>query len=210
LYQGTRSYVFIHTSDIKRMRRKSIIKNYKIHELFLLFLSYSFIGWLYEVLLGIFVFQLGFVNRGFLFGPYCPVYGFGALLFILTLEKMKDVKIRVFNINLTPCLILALITTMTTLVELITSYLMEAVLGEWLWDYTGYFMNFQGRIALSTSLRFGLGGMVILYILNPWLKNKILPNRYTKMISYILFVVFAIDMIARLFVGSNFTNAIKM
>lgn len=187
-----------------------IIKNYKIHELFILFISYSFIGWLYEVLLGIFVFHLGFVNRGFLFGPYCPVYGFGALLFILTLEKIKGKKNCVINLNLTPFLILSLITIMTTIVELITSYIMEFVLGEWLWDYSGYFMNFQGRIALSTSLRFGFGGMVILYILNPWIKKKILTDERTIRISYILFVVFVIDIITRFFLGSNFTNAIKI
>lgn len=187
-----------------------IIKNYKIHELFILFISYSFIGWLYEVLLGIFVFHLGFVNRGFLFGPYCPVYGFGALLFILTLEKIKGKKICVINLNLTPFLILSLITIMTTIVELITSYIMEFVLGEWLWDYTDYFMNFQGRIALSTSIRFGLGGMIILYALNPWIKKKVLPDKRIKMISYILFMAFIIDIVARPFLGSNFTNAIKM
>lgn len=67
------------------------------------FLIYSVIGWIYEVLLEYFVFHHGFVNRGFLFGPYCPIYGFGALIFLIGLRGLYTRKIFVkygsFKVN---------------------------------------------------------------------------------------------------------------
>ena len=59
------------------------------------------------------------------------------------------------------------IVVLTTALELLASYLMEYLLGGWQWDYTRFAFNFQGRIALNPSIRFGLGGMVFLYILQP-------------------------------------------
>ena len=55
----------------------------------------------------------------------------------------------------------------TTVIELIASYIMEFTMGGWQWDYTRFAFNFQGRIALNPSIRFGIGGMVILYLLHP-------------------------------------------
>lgn len=175
---------------------------------FIYFLFYSMIGWIYEVLLGIFVFKLGFVNRGFLFGPYCPVYGFGALLFIVLLQKKKDKKVMVGKVDIMPLITFLLIIAITTAVELLTSYAMELLMGEWLWDYREYAFNFEGRIAPETSLRFGIGGMVILYILHPWLKrviSKINPKIYT-VLAYLLMSAFGADLVSRLFLGSNYIN----
>ena len=61
----------------------------KLRQLFFYFVLYSVIGWCYEVFLEVVVYQWGFTNRGFLFGPYCPVYGFGAVLFILLFSRLR-------------------------------------------------------------------------------------------------------------------------
>lgn len=177
----------------------------KIYTYFLCFLFYSFIGWLYEVLLGIFVFDLGFVNRGFLFGPYCPVYGFGALLIIFLLERFKTNSTHIINVCFSILFLFICVVLITTIVELITSYLMEFFIGEWLWDYHNYKFNFEGRIALSTSIRFGIGGVIFLYM-QPVLEKLInkLSSKYLSIIFYILFSLFLIDCISRLFLGSNF------
>lgn len=182
------------------------MRNWK--DWFICFFCYSILGWLYEVLLGIFVFHLGFVNRGFLSGPYCPVYGFGALLFIVLLWKIKDKKILKGRCNITPIIIFLLIIIITTAVELVTSYVMEFAIGEWLWDYHDYAFNFEGRVALETSIRFGIGGMIILYILQPFLQNKIqrINNKYYNMTVLVLFGIFIIDVISRFFLGSNYMN----
>ena len=80
-------------------------------------------------------------------------------------QKKRD--IRLLGVKITPALVFLGIVALTTALELLASYLMEALLGGWQWDYTRFPLNFQGRIALNPSLRFGLGGMVFLYLLQP-------------------------------------------
>ncbi len=62
----------------------------KLEELFIYFLLYAMIGWIYKVILEIFFYSKTFVNRGFLFGTYLPVYGFGAIIILLTVSKLKQ------------------------------------------------------------------------------------------------------------------------
>ncbi|MBR3992880.1 MAG: hypothetical protein IKI92_03340, partial [Anaerotignum sp.] len=62
----------------------------RLSDLFLCFLAYAIIGWCYEVFLEVFIYKWGFSNRGFLFGPYCPVYGFGTLLLLFCLKGVKE------------------------------------------------------------------------------------------------------------------------
>ena len=139
----------------------------RLEKYFLYFVLYSVIGWLYEVFLEVVVYRWGFSNRGVLFGPWCVIYGVGALVLILALGGLKKRDIRVGNIPATPLLVFLGIVALTTALELLASYLMEYLLGGWQWDYTRFAFNFQGRIALNPSIRFGLGGMVFLYILQP-------------------------------------------
>lgn len=139
----------------------------RVQTYFLFFMLYSFLGWCYEVFLEVAVYRWGFSNRGVLFGPYCVVYGSGALLLMFSLNWLKTRRIRVGKVNITPVLVFLGIVAVTTLVELAASYIMEFTRGEWMWDYTRFAFDFQGRIALNPSLRFGVGGMVILYLLQP-------------------------------------------
>ena len=167
---------------------------------FICFILYAIIGWCYEVFLEVFVYQWGFSNRGFLFGPYCPVYGFGALIFILTLTKLKNTKIRLWKINITPVLVFCGITAIATGVELVASYLLQIFTGGWLWDYTKYSFNFEGRIALNPSIRFGIGGMVFMYILQPLFEKVV--NRFSdkklNIIFTILLSIISIDLVVKI------------
>lgn len=169
----------------------------KLEEYFLYFMMYSVIGWCYEVFLEVVVYRWGFSNRGVLFGPYCIVYGFGALLLIILLTKLKKKKIKLKNINITPVIMFISIIFITTITELIASYIMEFTSGNWLWDYTRFNFNFEGRIALNPSIRFGIGGMIFLYVLQPLFEKviKILSNKKINIISLIVGVIFAIDLI---------------
>lgn len=136
-------------------------------EYFLYFFAYSVVGWCYEVFLETVVYRWGFSNRGVLFGPYCPVYGFGMLLFIFTIYRLiknKPLKTRLLMIPavIVGCALIA------TAVELLTSYICEFFTGSWPWQtYADYKMNFQARIALSPSIRFGIGGALLLYFVQP-------------------------------------------
>ena len=139
-----------------------------LEALFLCFFFYSLIGWVYEVFLETVVYQWGFSNRGVLFGPYCPVYGFGALAFLLCFGRLlRRPGPRWFRMA-RPFLLFLGCMAVATALELATSYLLEALTGSWPWQtYVNYGIHFQGRIALSPSIRFGVGGVFFLYCLQP-------------------------------------------
>ena len=173
------------------------MKKYMIY-----FMLYSIIGWCYEVFLEVFVYRWGFSNRGFLFGPYCPVYGFGALTFILLLKNLKKRKIKFCKINITPILVFLGIMLISTTIELVASYILEIATGAWLWDYNLYAFNFQGRIALNPSVRFGLGGMFFMYVLQPLFEkmcDKMSPKKQS-IISGICLAVILVDLGIKIFV----------
>lgn len=89
------------------------------------------------------------------------------------------------------------IVVITTVLELIASYIMEFTQGEWLWDYTRFSFNFEGRIALNPSIRFGIGGMVFLYLLQPLFKRLTdkMSGRTLYTVSLVLSVLFIADII---------------
>lgn len=171
-----------------KKRISHILRNYYIY-----FMLYSIIGWLYEVFLEVVVYRWGFSNRGVLFGPYCPIYGTAAVIFILLLTRIKKKPICVKSVNLTPLLIFFLIIVIATVLELIGSYVMEALMGEWMWDYTRFAWNFQGRIALNPSVRFGIGGMIFLYLFQH-LFEKLTATRYQKALWAVTVVVLILFM----------------
>lgn len=160
-------------------------------------MMYAVIGWIYEVFLEVVVYKWGFTNRGVLFGPYCPVYGVGALIFIFLVYpiiKNKDWKFKLMMIPV----VFFLCMLSATLLELCTSYLCEAFMGSWPWQtYADYKYNFQARIALSPSLRFGIGGVLFLYVLQPLFEKfvKILGEKKVSIISGVVLLVFLIDLI---------------
>ena len=131
---------------------------------------YSIIGWCYEVFLEVVVYRWGFSNRGVLFGPYCVIYGFGALILIFSLSWLMKKKIRVWKLNITPILVFLGIVVITTVVELAASYIMEATRGEWMWDYRRFAFNFQGRICLGASLGWGVFTVALFYVLHPFVE----------------------------------------
>ena len=134
----------------------------------LYFFLYSVLGWLYEVFLEVVVYRWGFTNRGVLFGPYCPVYGVGALVFLLCFSRLMELREPAWLRWAKPLLIFLGCMIAATALELATSYLLEALTGAWPWQtYRDYAINFEGRIALSPSIRFGLGGLLFLYVLQP-------------------------------------------
>lgn len=172
----------------------------KISHAMLYFFAYAVIGWIYEVFLEVVVYRWGFSNRGFLLGPYLPVYGFGALLVLVVFRPLRHRRILLGRISITPLLVFFGIICLTTALELFTSYLMEWGTGGWQWDYSTYFCNFQGRIALNPSIRFGLGGMVFLYLVQPILEKGV--SRLGKKaygLALFLFVLVLADFLRAIF-----------
>ena len=166
-----------------------------LSELFLLFICYSFIGWLIEVIYEYFV-NGKLVNRGFLIGPYCPIYGVGGVIATITLTSHKDSVVILFVMS----------TVLFALLEYFTSYLMEKLFKARWWDYSNYRFNINGRICLETLVPFGLLGCFAIYIVNPSFKFLFsLANPSTlNIIAIVLAIIFILDLILSLKIISSF------
>ncbi len=136
-----------------------------------------------------------FVNRGFLIGPYCPVYGYGVLLITIFLQKYTDDFPVLFVLAFVLCGTL----------EYFTSYFMEKLFNARWWDYSSKKFNINGRICLETLLPFGIVGSIILKYVNPFylgIINKI-PDNVFHWVVGILFTIMIIDTIVSFFIISN-------
>ena len=123
----------------------------KFQNLIIYYFACSFIGWIMEMIYGYMVFG-HFVDRGLLYGPICPIYGYGAILMVLIAEFMKNKK----HINIFAKIVI--ITVLFTLLEYLGSLMLEAMFGLRWWDYTNEFFNINGRVCLMFSLMFGIMG----------------------------------------------------
>lgn len=124
----------------------------------LLFFISSVLGWLMEVCCKLVQFHR-FINRGFLIGPYCPIYGFGAVLVTALLSPFAQAPVAVFVMAVAVCGTL----------EYLTSYLMEKLFHARWWDYSHKRFNLNGRICADTLIPFGLLGLLMIYVVKPFL-----------------------------------------
>lgn len=166
----------------------------KISRYVLYFLAYSVLGWIYEVFLEVVVYRWGFSDRGVLFGPYCPVYGIGALAFLFCFHRLIHGRRPMWQkllLGFLGCMALA------TAIELAASYLLEALTGSWPWQtYVDYAVHFQGRIALSPSIRFGLGGLAFLFLIQPLFERAAdaLPPRLRRGFAALILCGLLVDL----------------
>lgn len=147
-------------------------------KIFSMFIIYSFIGWLMEVLWNLFT-DKKLVNRGFLIGPYCPIYGVGCLLLVSLLDQFKSNVFLLFIMSIIVCSIL----------EYSTSFLMEKMFKARWWDYSEYRFNLNGRICANTMIPFGILGVLVVYFLNPFLSDFVNFNNYIFVLIFIVFIV---------------------
>lgn len=162
---------------------------------FLIFIIYAFIGWLMEVIISIITLKK-FINRGFLIGPYCPIYGWGSLLITFLLRSYTE--------NILVLFILAMAICMT--LEYITSYLMEKVFKARWWDYSTQKYNINGRICLETAVPFGIGAIVIVYVIHPAVLSLLeyMNTTTTLIVSITIFIIFLVDNIISFNIISKF------
>jgi len=154
--------------------------------LMVLFVIYSVIGWCIEVVYT-YIREKNWVNRGFLIGPYCPIYGYGCLLIFLCLDKYKDDLIVLFLMSVILCSVL----------EYITSSLMERIFKARWWDYSDRKYNINGRICLETLIPFGILGSVFTLFVNPFITGLLLkiPSTILTVIAIILLIIYVLDTI---------------
>lgn len=156
-----------------------------LQQYFILFICYSVCGWIIEML-WCFVIQKRFTARGFLIGPYCPIYGVCSILVITLLQKYSKDFLAAFILSALIC----------SIIEYVTSFLMEKLFKARWWDYSNQKLNINGRVCLKNSVLFGLLGMLLICIINPHMEvlvNKFYGNIIYNIISIILACIFIID-----------------
>lgn len=151
---------------------------------FLLFLTYSFLGWCMEVICKL-IQTKKFIDRGFLIGPYCPIYGWGAITITILLKRYMEDPLALFVMSTIIC----------SIIEYFTSYLMEKKYHARWWDYSNKKFNINGRICLETLIPFGILGVIIMYATNPILFNLYnkIPQLAIHILSGTLFITFIVD-----------------
>lgn len=165
--------------------RSGEIMNYILFN-FMLFFIYSIVGWCIEMVVCS-IQTKKIVNRGFLVGPYCPVYGISAMLMIYLLKKYLNDPLVLFIMSTIIC----------SITEYITSLLMEKLFHARWWDYSKIPFNLNGRVCLLNSICFGFLGLFLMYILNPsilFLLNHINYIFFT-IVSIIFTLIFIADVI---------------
>ena len=155
-----------------------------LYKYIFLFFIYAFIGWIIEIILTI-VMDHKLINRGFLIGPYLPIYGFGCVFLVLVLDKLKDNLLLLFIVTFITC----------SLIEYITSYVLEKIFKLRWWDYKQYKFNLNGRICLETMLPFSIGGVLAIKYITPYLLKIVnkLPLKLVIVFELILVIILIID-----------------
>ena len=105
-----------------------------------------------------------FVNRGFMLGPYCPIYGYSSIIMILYLNHYKDNPLTVFLLAVVVC----------SFIEYMVSYVMEKIFKARWWDYSNRKFNINGRVCLNNAFFFGVLGTFLVYYANPFFENILL------------------------------------
>ncbi len=146
----------INNKEENKLSRISVI-----HNLICIFFVASIIGWIYEMIFYK-VTENILENRGFLYGPYVPIYGVGAVLIVLLLKRFKDKPILLFVLTM----------LVTGILEYIVGAYMLAIWHKRWWDYTGLFLNINGHVCLRSVLSFAIGGLALIYLIEPFV-NKI-------------------------------------
>ena len=154
-----------------------------IEKYFFWFILYSLLGWIYEVIICS-IKAKKFINRGFLNGPYCPIYGAGAILNILALNKVNNIF-----------LVFILGTCLNCSLEYITSYLLEKIFHARWWDYSNRKFNIKGRICLLGAIVFGIFSVLLKLYIHPFIitLTSLIPNFLFHSLTILFFIIFIID-----------------
>lgn len=155
--------------------------------LFKIFVVSGIFGFIYEVIF--YYFDLGyFVKRGTTFGPWIPIYAFGSIMIYLLCYKFKN----------KPLFIFILAAVISGILEFITGYLLWHISGIRLWDYNNEILNFGnigGYVCFRSVLFFGISGLILFYLLVPFLNtiNNKYKNKFNIYITNFLFFLFSLD-----------------
>ena len=167
---------------------------YNFIDILIYFITYSFLGWVMESIFRS-VCEKKLINTGFLKGPFCPIYGIGAIIMILFLKNFSNNLILLFFISI----------IVFTIWEYIVGILLEKLFHTKYWDYSNNKFNFQGRICLMNSIFWGILGVVFIQYIHPFIENIIekLDIRLLTYIYSIIGIAILVDMITSIIKVKN-------
>lgn len=150
------------------------------------FIIYSVLGWIMESIYRS-ICERKVINTGFLKGPFCPIYGIGAVIMILFLQSFSSSIFLLFIISM----------LVLTLWEYIVAIILEKTFHIKYWDYSKNKFNFQGRICLLNSIYWGILGVVFIRIIHPFIESRILliPELALQISVSIIIVIVLADAI---------------
>ena len=174
--------------------------NFKLFEIITYFVIYSILGWILESVFRS-ICERKLINTGFLHGPFCPIYGVGAIIMLLFLDSFKDTPVILFFISI----------IVLTLWEYIVGVFLEKAFKTKYWDYSNHKVNFQGRICLTNSLMWGVLGVVFVKYIHPFIEEKIqnVDIIQLKYVIYILGIIMIIDTIISIIKIKNIKNTLE-
>ncbi len=171
-----------------------------IFNLIMYFVIYSFLGWVLESVYRSFC-ERKIINTGFLSGPFCPIYGTGAIIMILGLGYFKGKYIAIFVISF----------FVLSVWEYVVGWFIEKVFKTKYWDYSEHKFNIKGRVCLTNSFFWGVLGVVFINLIHPFIIN-ILSNidiRILEYTTYIVAVLMATDAIISIIKVKNIKNTLQ-
>lgn len=162
------------------------LRCYTVWSLVLFFFLFSFVGWVWEGTL--MLVQLGkFVNRGILLGPWVPIYGTGGVIALVLLTRLRK--------NPPACFVGSIV--LSGILEYSTAWYLESAYHTKWWDYTGYFLNLDGRICAEGLLVFGIGCSLVIYLIGPLFDELVgkLPVKFVVPLAIVLLAIFGADLV---------------
>lgn len=160
------------------------VLDFNLYDLIYFFTIYSFLGWCTEVLY-YFKKEHKFVNRGFLYGPFCPIYGVGLISIIVLLDNFKN---NIFILFLSAFFL-------TSFIEYFTGLFLEKIFKSKWWDYTEDPFNINGRICLPYSLIWGAASVGVVKIVHPLIEDVVfkIPKPFGNILFYGIIIYFIAD-----------------
>ena len=160
-------------------------------QLLFLFMIYVVVGWLWETPY-VSLNQKKYINRGFLRGPYIPIYGFACLTIILSMDIFETSNNNSLSIIIIQILYISLISAVW---EYLTSWGLEKLFKTRWWDYSNRKYNLNGRVSLDYTVLFGIGGYLLWRFVNPTLETLYMNISLNYLIAFIMifYTIFLID-----------------
>ena len=173
---------------------------YNLLEIIIYFITYSFLGWVMESVFRS-ISEKKLINTGFLKGPFCPIYGVGAIIMLLFLKRFSNNLIVLFIVSV----------VVLTIWEYLVGVLLEKLFHTKYWDYSNNKFNFQGRICLMNSIFWGILGIIFVKFMHPTIENLILKidMRILIFVYTILGIVIVVDTITSIIKVKNIKSTLE-